>query len=488
MVFFYFKSEINIFMIEKNNILKNWLYLMSSDIFNKAIMFFVFILLARKLSVTDFGLFNVFIAIGSIFAVFANFGTNLVITREIALDNKHTSGLFFKFLPIRLFFLLVSIFFIVLYSSYESNSNLILIATIFFVISNSLWDFSESIAFGNYITKYSSLYNVIFGIILLCLIVLVPENKVSLFSLVSIYVGTLFVRALFYFVTILKKYVYSSVKEEYMGKITSIKTIKLSLPYVWIRTIGIFTDQVPILILNAQHGSKEVALYSIALKLLTPIKMVVNTAAKAIFPFLAKWHENDNTLFKKKVIIGYEVTLILSIVVTLSLVLTSSVWLPELFGQEYIHAVQIFNILAWFAIIVTLDIYISTVLSSTSNQKLISIIATVDALIMIPSYLYFSKYGALILSYVQLSLGVILLIYHIIVLNNALKLNLNKLWFSVNILPLLGLISVTTLLHDNLVRFYCASIIIIAYYFIENSPLRSSYMLILNTIKRRDDV
>jgi len=475
-------------MIEKNSILKNWLYLLSSDIFNKVVMFFVFVLLARRLSVEDFGLFNVFMAIGSIFAVFANFGTNLVITREVALDDKHTSGLFFKFLPIRLAFLLISILLIVLYSSYESKSNLILIATIFFVISNSLWDFSESIAFGNYITKYSSIYNVIFGVILLCLMILVPENKVNLFSLVSIYVGTLFIRALFYFVTILKKYIYPSMKEKYVGALTSIKVIKLSLPYVWIRTIGIFVDQVPILILNAQLGAKEVALYSIALRLLTPIKMVVNTAAKAVFPFLAKWNESDNTLFKKKVIIGYEVTLILSILVTLALVLTSSIWLPEIFGQEYVHAVQIFNILAWFAIIVALDIYISTVLFSTSNQNFISIITTVDALIMIPSYLYFSKYGALFLSYVQLALGVILLIYHLIVLNNALKLNLNKLWFSVNILPLLSLISVTTLLHDGLIKLCSIGIIIIVYYFIENSPLKSSCMLILDTLKKKSEV
>lgn len=57
-----------------NKLLKNWSYLLLSDISQSVINFFVFMLLARKLTPVGYGEFNVILAIVAIFSVVA---TNL---------------------------------------------------------------------------------------------------------------------------------------------------------------------------------------------------------------------------------------------------------------------------------------------------------------------------------------------------------------------------------------------------------------------------
>jgi len=101
-----------------SKLIKNWSYLLLSDISQAVISFFVFMFLARKLNPEGYGTLNALLA-ASLFSVFAlNVSTNQVISREITLRPKTTAGIFRIAFPIRMISLVIAILALVIHQTY----------------------------------------------------------------------------------------------------------------------------------------------------------------------------------------------------------------------------------------------------------------------------------------------------------------------------------------------------------------------------------
>ena len=98
-----------------NKIIKNWGYLLLSNISTQIIGFFVMIFLAKKLSPEGFGHFNIILSIVAIFSVFANSGMNHVLTREVTLSPSSSKAIFFLIVPIRIYSFLISTIALLIY-------------------------------------------------------------------------------------------------------------------------------------------------------------------------------------------------------------------------------------------------------------------------------------------------------------------------------------------------------------------------------------
>ena len=406
-----------------NKLVKNWSYLLVSDVFQQIVGFLVVILLARKLSPDGFGLFNVIISISTIFAVFAQFGTSNVVIRELTLKPAAAASFLRKIvLPIRVvtFLLAVAAFFI--YNSVDATTDDQWVFYVILIILNlSLWNFSESIAFGNEVTKYSSLLNIVISVAWLASIFLLPVQYFTVENVILLYCILHFIKGLSYVLIVVKNYYLPhqfNVEEESMSFLSFFKMV---LPYVWLLLIFTLSNQLPFQLLNRNSELVEVGFYAVAFKLIMPISIAVGTAFKAVFPSFTRLYANNKIDFEDKLKQAFNFIIILGTFTSIAASITSKYWLPLLFDEDYAAAVPVFNFLIWFSVISILDTLLSNGLSSAYKEKVLAILATVDVIIIIPLLYFASYYGAVGLGVIKLVSGILFLSYHLFVFIKVLE-------------------------------------------------------------------
>ena len=162
--------------------IKNWSYLLFSDFSLAGINFFVFMFLARKLSPESFGSLNTILALAALLSIFAvNLSSNQVITREVTLYPHATKRIFNLVYPIRLISLLITIIALIVYETISAEHDLTLILAIsLIVIATLIWDLAESIAFGHFVTKFTTIISVAASLCWFIIIVFLPSKSISL--------------------------------------------------------------------------------------------------------------------------------------------------------------------------------------------------------------------------------------------------------------------------------------------------------------------
>lgn len=466
-----------------SRLIKNWSYLLFSDITQAVLNFFVFMLLARKLSPEGFGEFNVIMAVVAIFTVVANnFSANHVATREITLNPEGSKELTKKLIVIRFFSFLLSVIAIAIYLNIKGDTrvSIILFSTLL-VLANSLWDISESIVFGFFVTKYTTLFNIIFSIIWLSIVFFIPENILSASIVLIIYSSLYVFRGLSYFFTFKLKFIKG---RKNASSLTYKSILLMSFPYLGMRLFGVFADQIPILLLESKSGNQEVAFFSVGFRLIIPITLAVNTGLRAVFPFMTKLYNEDKKEFASKLTAGFEFVLLWGTIISCILVLSSQFWIPLFLGQAYLHSIDTFNILAWFGVGMCFDLILSTVLSSTYKQNTLAILTTIDFILLFPMYYFGAMYGAVGLAIAKLGGMLVVLVYHIIVVQKVLKININSMSFYLSLLFYILMMGATLFFENLYLKVIGALTILTIYIVYKPSPLRANIKYLVGFLKK----
>ena len=460
---------------------KNWSYLVLSDVITKAFGFFATILLARNLSPAGYGNYNVILAVSAIFTVVANFGMTQVITREIARRTEISGNLFFRALAIRFvssFLAILGIigYFLILEPQVD---RMIILFTCIITISITAWDLAESIAFGRQIMKYSAVINSFASFVWIVVLFILPKNYFTILNVILIFSIIDVLKALVYFVILRKQNFLIKVETEFLPNYKNI--ITMSLPYLWLWGMGIFSNQIPVLFLSQNTNAEEVGYYSIGLRLLIPITLVTSTAMKAVFPNLSKLYKENSERFQKIISDGSILILFFGSIVAAILTLFSKYFIPFLFGETYYNAIMPFNFLIWYMIIYSLDVLIGTALSASDRQFTLALLGTIDFLIAIPILYYGSIKGAYFLAMAKLIIGGILVTYHWIVIKNIIGKYFNILSWLIIISYMLFLIyfSFSNYHFSDFLKFLIIGMLTVIYLFYRRSP----FNVILNIIK-----
>lgn len=462
-----------------SKLIRNWSYLLFSDLSQAGINFFVFIILARKLSPDGFGELNVVLSVFMLFTVFANnVGSNHVITREVTLHPEATKGMLVTLAPLRVLSFIATTIAIVIYTFYTKNGDLsIIVFSSILVFGNSIWDLSESITFGHLVTRFTTIFNLIFSISWLLFIIVLPVKITSVKFVLVIYCTLFVLKSLAYLYTVVKRY---AIDFSCFSDIGIKGIFVMSLPYLFMRGLGSLTDQFPILMLNSNCGNAEVGYFSVGSRLIIPITLTVSTGLRALFPYLTKLYDKDRTLFEQKVVQSFGFVFIWGSIMAFILVNTSSLWIPIFFGTKYVNSVDAFNILAWFGVGMCFDLLLSTILSSTYKQNTLAIITTIDFIVIFP-FLYFGvKHGAIGLSFAKLLSLFLVLIYHIVVIKKVLKIDIYNYTFFSSVIFFLTLMGISFLYLNQWIKIACFLLILIIYSLNKKSPLRQSIQYVLN--------
>lgn len=462
--------------------IKNWSYLVTSDVITKFLGFFATIILARNLNPDGYGAYNVILAISAIFTVVANFGMTQVLTREIARNVEISGVIFLRASLIRIFSVILSVIGIYAYFKiFESKyDDIYIIVTCILTISITAWDLFESIAFGRQVMKYSAVLNIFSSVIWVLCLFLLPKELFSILNIVGIYAGIDLLKALAYYFLIYKKGFLKKISIEIAPNAKQI--LMMSLPYLWLWGLGIFSNQVPILFLSKNSGQEEVGYFSIGLRLILPLTIVTNTAMKAIFPNLSVLYKENIEKFRSLVSDGIIVIVFLGSILAFILTVFSIYYIPFLFGEKYLNSVMPFNFLLWFMVLYSMDVLLGTSLSASDRQVILSFLGTIDFIISIPIMYIGAKYGAYYLAISKLIVAFILVSYHWIILKKVIYISWFKYFSLLLFFFIMCLFSFQNIFENIVIQFLVFFIIIVIFLKLKKLPFKE-IRIIINKLK-----
>tara|TARA_B100000767_G_C19752703_1_gene531480 strand:+ start:524 stop:1945 length:1422 start_codon:yes stop_codon:yes gene_type:complete len=469
-----------------SKVLKNWSYLLFSDVIQQIVGFVVVILLARKLSPDGYGLYNVIISIATIFSVVAHFGMSNVVIRELSLNPETTASFIKKIIiPFRIASFIFAVIAFFIYGMINVNAdNTWSIYVVLIILNLSLWNFSESIAFGHEVTKYSSILNIIISLVWLASILIIPDKLLVVNTILLVYCLLHFIKGVSYSAIIYKEFYLPQPFKSQKSTVSRMQFFKMVLPYIWLLLIVTLSNQLPIQFLNTNSNLDEVGFYAVGFKLMIPISIVVGTAFKAIFPSLTRLYANDKLEFQNKLKLGFNLIIVFGTLIAIVASLSSYFWLTLIFGDEYSSAVMVFNFLIWFSVLSILDSLLSNGLSSAYKERVLAIIATIDVIIILPLLYYASSFGAWGLAFVKLTTGTVFLGYHLYVFVKVLNVKI----FNKNLILLLGFyftaLSICLFMENQILQLLLITILLLILIIMRNSPIIETFNYVRLSIKK----
>lgn len=281
------------------NILKqtSWLFLAQS--LTRIISFFYIIYLARILGVEDFGLFNVALAYFSIISSIADFGFNRFLIREMASDKSKAAEIVWNVCMLRLTLasLLFAVFAVILYSldPDKMRVTLVLLASLA-ILPQAVALTLDGIFVGIQKLQFSAISLLLASLsTTLAGLYLVGRGFGAIGAVNALIFGqTVYVLALLFF---LKRHHILSLSHVRLSTLK--KVIIGSLPYGILSVLGLLYFRIDAILLSYLRGSFETGLYGAAYKFLEAVIFIPTAFSYALFPVMAKLHE-DNPLQIKK--------------------------------------------------------------------------------------------------------------------------------------------------------------------------------------------
>jgi len=393
-----FKSNIIQIIFLMNAIqrfLKNIGSLFTSQILSYLMSLIYTIYLVRYLGVEDYGILSFALALVNILGIFADFGLNILTTREISRDksltNKYLNNIFsLKIVQVTILTILLIIILKIL--AYPSKTVYVIYFMLIFIIFNTFTNFFASIFQAYEKLEYQSIANILNNIFMLIgvLILIYYNNGLIIFTALYAFVAGLI---LIYYLVILKKRFKQPLPKIRVDRNFWMPTIKTAAQFglanVFI-TIYIWIDSV---MLSFMQGDHAVGLYNAAYRivlLLIFIPAIINTA---IFPVMSKLYETSTSslktivekYFKYMILIGLPIGVVITLLYNKIIIL--------IFGYTFIESAPALQILIWATVFTFANSSFVQLLQSTNRQLLLTkitfigmIINIVLNLILIPKY------------------------------------------------------------------------------------------------------
>lgn len=321
----------------------SWLFL--AQVVGRGIGFFYTIFLARSLGVSDFGLYSAALAYYSLFAALADFGFSRFLVREIVRGSLKIAEVFSNITILRLTVtsLLLAAFSLPLYIFDPDKFRVSLtLLTVLTVLPLSITQTVDSIFIAMQKMKLSAISLVVLNIATIITGVFLVNSG---FGVTGAAVALIFGQ-LVYLIILL---ILLKTQKVPLLAIVRTKTLKQavvgSLPYGLLAILGLIYFRIDTLMLSYLRGNFETGIYSAGYKFLEAAVFIPNALAVALFPALAKLHDQNLKEIKKLFFQSIKVMMLFAAALLLAynLILPSFI---EAFLPQYLLSIDVIRILS----------------------------------------------------------------------------------------------------------------------------------------------
>lgn len=259
----------------------------------KGIAFFYTIFLASKLGVQGFGLYIVALSYFQLISVISEFGIQRFLIREVAKDESKLSTflsnvIIFRLTVLLIIFLIFSVF--ILLSDSDKQRSLLTILAMLAVLPQSIALTLDSALVALQKISLSAIATLLLSISMTILGVIFVMGGLGPKGAVYAIILSQFI----YFILLL---IFFTKQKLAIFNKPSYSTIKLvikgSLPYGILGVLGLLYFKIDTLLLSYLKGSYDTGIYGAAYKFLEAIIFIPTAFITAVFPSLAKLHDDS---------------------------------------------------------------------------------------------------------------------------------------------------------------------------------------------------
>ena len=382
-------------MSQVKTIFKNMSWLFISQIIVAICGFIWTILIARYLSVSDYGIMNFAISFTGIIAITMDFGISTHIVRHIATDFDSAPKYLGNAIPLKSIFsfltFLLALIILIIMKCDEITIQITLLFTLerIFTSMISLFNGSlQAIEEG----KYQAIGNTVLNTILLIFILLSIFYNFGLYGITLAYVAANFIVVIIQYATV-KKIISKPKFElnfEFCKKITL-----YSIPFALTSFFGMVLYSADMVMLTNIVGSYENGIYSAAYKLISVLTLFFGVYTAVIFPVMSRFYKNEKNLLVISFEKSIKYIMLIIVPVTFATMIYSTDIVVLFFGQKYSPTSSVLSILMWTVSLGFVNGVCQNLLNASHREKyvtLIFLVATVTNIILnlfiIPKYSY----------------------------------------------------------------------------------------------------
>ena len=425
-------------MSQAGRILKNFSILFACRIFVRIFSFILVVLIARLLGDEGMGRYTFIFSYVTLFAVFADFGINEMLIREISKDKDRARsyvGAAFLLKGLLSFLVLLVLVFSDRFFHLQRE---VYLAIVLWGLASILNTFSGVIIslFRPYelmeFEAASQILNTILAAILGLLVLLLGYGIPAIFLmyLLSSLINFFFVLCLS-FKTILKIRIR---KEDFQW---AWPLFRLAFPFAWGTIFGAVIARVDVVMLQAMRNEAEVGWYGAPYRLIEIFMFFPSTFTIAIYPAMSRYYKESIEKWHQLYQHGLKAMFILGLPIALGTTLIAPRLIPLLFGVQFLKSVPALQILIWraFLIFFTGGIF-AIVVTSSYNVHYFNVFAFVATLVNIGlNMVLIPRYGYIGCSVATVATELIIFVSGLFILTKIIK---QKAKFGILARPLLA--------------------------------------------------
>jgi len=392
-------------MSSGQRIIKNSVFLTTSQIIAKLINFGLILILTRYLTKDGFGLYSFSFAYVSIFFFLTHMGIINLLVREVA-KHKDNAGEFISYtLPLVLIFsfgFLIIVNIIPILLSWNYSEQFITLAFSFYFLFDTLGRYFLNVMRAFEKMGYEAVIFTGERILLMCTALYCWYYDMSLLILVLLFATVMSLKSLISFLIVIKKFVSFSLSWSF-SKISPI--LKEAYPFALVGLFATVIARIDLLILKSFHSIDSVAVYSVARKMIESLAFIPESIYFAVFPAMSIMylHKNNkfNQLFHKTILM----MLLIAIPVSTGIFILAPQIINLLFESEFSGASIA---LRWLSIALAFMFVrqsFAVVLNAVGKQHLFALIFGIAMManvvlnfLLIPQYELFGASMAAIIS------------------------------------------------------------------------------------------
>jgi len=376
----------------------SWSFL--SKIVALVLFFLINVFLARSLGVEMFGLWSFFLSVITLVSVVSYFGVNDSTKKFVAQYNKTNSlrGVLISSLKLRfLFSLLFSLILLLFYKQLVLILNrpgleVLFLYGIPLVFLTGLAEYLKAVFIGLHRLKYNFIMSASEYGLKLGLIILFFLFSNTLISIINSFVIAMVITTLIGFYLLYFNF-YKEIPES--NKKFTKEILAYSYPFIFISFGFLALTELNTIMIGLFSTTTEVGIYAIANQI-TKLSQVSLAISMGIMPIFAKLNKKNKKELGKKFYAVLKINLLLSLLIVLTVLFLSPVFVPLIFGDKYISSVLPMQILSIYLLISSTSIILSSLLDYLGKAKIRAVNISITIILNITlNLLLIPKYGAI---------------------------------------------------------------------------------------------
>ncbi len=363
-------------MSNVRKIIKNIVVLGVSQVLNSVLSFFLLIYVARYLGEHDFGKYSFAISFTSLFVIFANFGINNLIIREIARNKQLTKCYLINSVLIKFILSILTLGLIIIiinsmdYS--QDTKQLVYIFGIYAILTSFVILFKSALQ-AHEMMEYVSIIVILDKMVLLAVVLLALFYGYGLIELAYVYVFSGIFSVLLSAALVLINLM-PMMKKPIIDKgsiqLSIWKTlIAKSTPFGLNDFLASMFFQIDTIMLSILRDNQTTGIYNAAYNPLLALNIIPIVYINAIYPVMSRLFMNSTNSLDKLLKLSIKYIAIIAFPVAIGCFILADRFIELFYVEQFSASVNAFMILSFFIPLRWISSITGTFLTSTDRQN-----------------------------------------------------------------------------------------------------------------------